>query len=146
MRNSKWFAQKAGRRDGNHASIRDGLKALGHLVFDLAGTGGGVPDLCVYPRRAVDTQCLAIEDMDDGYLCCAGRQGHSGEHANIYGATMKRAHFRSAPTSLSPVWLEVKIAKGKLRESQLDWRASAEARGVIVRTARTLDEALEALR
>ncbi len=45
-----------------------------------------------------------------------------------------------------PTWLEVKTAKGKLRESQLEWRAAAEARGIRVRVARTLDEALEALR
>lgn len=44
-----------------------------------------------------------------------------------------------------PVWLEVKTAKGKLRTSQLDWSAAAASRGVRVRVARTLDEALRAL-
>lgn len=53
-RGPKWFAQKAGRRDANHASIRDALRALGHKVIDTAGVGDDVPDLCVYvlaPRR-----------------------------------------------------------------------------------------------
>lgn len=49
-RGPRWFAQKAGRRDGNHATIRDALTALGHKVIDTAGVGDDVPDLCVYPR------------------------------------------------------------------------------------------------
>lgn len=100
MRGRDFFARKAGRRDANHAAIRDGLRRLGHFVIDCGGVGGGVPDLCVFPF---------------------GR------------------------TTLGAVWLELKVARGKLRQSQLDWRAQAEARGLVVRVARTFDEALDAL-
>ena len=50
-----------------------------------------------------------------------------------------------ARTESAPVWLELKVGKGKLRASQLDWRARAEARGIRVATVRSLDEALRAL-
>jgi hypothetical protein len=53
-RGSKFYARKAGRRDANHATIRDGLRALGHFVVDTAGVGGGVLDLCVWPRGYSD--------------------------------------------------------------------------------------------
>lgn len=46
----KWFAAKAGRRDGNHAAIRDGLIALCFFVVDTASVGGGVLDLLAYDR------------------------------------------------------------------------------------------------
>ena len=49
-RSRAWFQQKAGRRDANHAAIRDGLRKLGHFVVDTAAVGDGVPDLLVYPR------------------------------------------------------------------------------------------------
>jgi hypothetical protein len=106
-RGRSFMKYRMGSRDANHAAIRDGLRALGHFVVDLAGVGDGVPDLCVYPQ-----------------------------------------HHASAPMlkSAMPVWLEVKTAKGKARTSQLDWKAAAESRGLRVATARTLDEALEALR
>lgn len=45
-----------------------------------------------------------------------------------------------------PVFLELKVAKGKLLASQVEWRASAEARGIRVVTVRSVDETLEALR
>ena len=50
MRGREFYRRKAGRRDANHAAIRDGLRALGHFVVDTAGVGDGVPDLLVYPR------------------------------------------------------------------------------------------------
>ena len=100
-RSRAWFKQKAGRRDANHAAIRDGLRKLGHFVVDLAAVGDGVPDLLVAPRRPVDERM---------------------------------------------VFIEVKAAKGRLRASQLAWRAEAERRGIRVAVARTLDEAIEALR
>lgn len=37
----------AKRTDANHAAIRDALRALGWVVDDLSGAGGGVPDLVV---------------------------------------------------------------------------------------------------
>lgn len=36
-----------GRRDANHAKIRDGLRAVGCSVDDTADLGGGFPDLVV---------------------------------------------------------------------------------------------------
>lgn len=50
-RGREFYKRKAGRRDANHASIRDGLRKLGHFVVDTAGVGDGVPDLLVYRRR-----------------------------------------------------------------------------------------------
>jgi hypothetical protein len=47
--------------------------------------------------------------------------------------------------SLKPTFLELKVGKGKLRESQLAWRERAASRGIRVRTVTTLAEALEAL-
>jgi hypothetical protein len=37
----------AKRVDENHAEIRDGLRKLGHDVFDFSHVGGGVGDLAV---------------------------------------------------------------------------------------------------
>lgn len=39
--------RRHGRRDGNHAAIRDGLRKAGFKVEDLGSVGGGVPDLLV---------------------------------------------------------------------------------------------------
>ncbi len=111
-RGPEFFRRKAGRRDANHAAIRDGLRALGHFVVDLAGVGGGVPDLCVFEKTTW---------VDMG-------RGVSG--------------LASFPT---PVWLELKAGKGKLRKSQIDWRRNALSAGLRVAEARTLDEALEAI-
>lgn len=43
------------------------------------------------------------------------------------------------------LWLELKTAKGKLRESQVEWQDRAKLRGAMVASAKTLDEALAAL-
>lgn len=61
------------------------------------------------------------------------------------GDLLRYAIFGARREDCAPVWLEVKAGKGKLRESQLKWRASAEARGIRVATVRTLDEALAVL-
>lgn len=37
----------AKRVDGNHAHVRDGIRAAGYPVLDLSGCGDGVPDLAV---------------------------------------------------------------------------------------------------
>lgn len=108
-RGREFYRLKAGRRDANHAAIRDGLRKLGYFVVDTASVGDGVPDLCVYPRNT-----------------------HLGF-----------THFE-------PRWLEIKMP-GRTRKTALGflqqkWRRDAEFRGVHVRTVRTLDEALEALR
>lgn len=42
--------RRAARTDSTHAAIRDGLRALGCVVHDLAAVGGGVPDLLVGAR------------------------------------------------------------------------------------------------
>jgi len=52
MRGPAWFRAKAGRRDATHASVRDGLRKLGHLVADLAGAAGGIADLAVLAPRS----------------------------------------------------------------------------------------------
>ena len=108
MRGAAFFRSKAGRRDANHAAIRDGLRKLGHFVQDLAAVGDGCPDLMVI--RSAGFSFVA------GWL------------------------------DATPVFLELKAGRGKLRASQLAWREQAEARGIRVATVRTLDEALEALR
>lgn len=101
MKRSRSFLRfRRGARDANHAAIRDGLRALGHLVLDMAGVGDGIPDLCVYPR-----------------------------HVN----------------GSEPVWLELKVAKGKLRESQTALHAIAPRFGMRVAVVRSLDEALAAV-
>lgn len=111
-RSPSWFRAHAGRRDKNHAAIRDGLRKLGHFVVDLAGVGDGVPDLCVFPLRDIVIH-------------------GDGRPVDLVHATC--------------VFLELKVGKGKLRESQISWRASAELRGVRVATVRSLDEALAAV-
>jgi hypothetical protein len=45
----------------------------------------------------------------------------------------------------NPVWIELKTAKGKLRESQTAFIAQLERRGIHHGVARTLDEALTLL-
>lgn len=52
MRGPSWHKSKAGKRDPQHAAIRDALEKLGHIVADLGGAAGGVPDLAVLPRGA----------------------------------------------------------------------------------------------
>lgn len=110
-----WMRYRQGNRDANHKAIRDGLRKLGHFVVDLAGVGGGVPDLLVWPK---------VDWM---------RPMSTEQHIAL---------LSNGPT---PVWLEIKVGKGKLRESQAEWREQAEARGLKVATVRTLDEALGAL-
>lgn len=48
------------------------------------------------------------------------------------------------PPAGTSMWLEVKSATGEERESQLAWRAKAQARGAIVETVRSPEEALQA--
>ena len=38
---------RAAKRDDNHAEIRDNLRAIGAMVHDTGGLGGGFPDLVV---------------------------------------------------------------------------------------------------
>ena len=97
-RGPKWFMAKRGRKDANHASIRDALRKLGHFVVDTSACGDGVLDLLVYDRLN------------------------------------------------NAVWLEVKSPDGKLRISQLEFISKLDARGIHHAVARTLDEALEAIR
>lgn len=58
---------------------------------------------------------------------------------------VQRINASGGVTYAEHTWLELKTAKGKLRTSQVDWQTRAIARGVRVRVARTLDEALVAL-
>jgi hypothetical protein len=111
-RGRAFFRAKAGKRDGPHAAIRDGLRKLGHFVVDCAGLMDGTPDLCVYPRARWVQLSSGAEGLDAFPL---------------------------------PVWLEVKVAKGRMRETQLSWHAAALNAGVRVAVVRTLDEAHAAL-
>jgi hypothetical protein len=52
----------AKRTDENHAELRDGLRALGHEVFDFSHVGGGVADLAV---KATPTMSLWLEVKKD---------------------------------------------------------------------------------
>lgn len=106
-RGRSFLRYRRGARDANHAAIRDGLRALGHFVVDLAGVGDGVPDLLVISRAGFS--------------------------------------FVFGWVEAKPTFLELKVGKGKLRESQKAWKAAAVARGVAVATVRTLDEALDAI-
>lgn len=42
--------RRAARTDGNHAEVRDGLRAMGWSVFDTSALGAGFPDLVVGAR------------------------------------------------------------------------------------------------
>lgn len=46
-RDKSFFMLKAGRRDANHDTVRDGLRKF-FVVVDTAGVGNGVFDLCVH--------------------------------------------------------------------------------------------------
>lgn len=61
MRGARWYAAKKGRRDANHAEIRDGLEALGHVVLDLASVGSGISDLAVLPLGAKTGRWVFLE-------------------------------------------------------------------------------------
>lgn len=61
MRGPKFFKMRAGRRDANHAEIRDGLEALGHVVLDLASVGSGISDLAVLPLGAKTGRWVFLE-------------------------------------------------------------------------------------
>lgn len=61
MRGPAFFRQKAGKRDSNHAAIRDGLRHLGFFVVDLAGVTGGVADLLVFSRRSEAPMFLEVK-------------------------------------------------------------------------------------
>lgn len=60
----------------------------------------------------------------------------------VWDDSPRRLQLEREPAT---VWLELKVGKGKLRESQQAWRAEAERRGVRVATVRTLEEALAAV-
>lgn len=56
---------KYGRRDGNHAPIRDGLRAAGYLVQDLADVGDGCADLLVaHKANRARWRLLEVKDPD----------------------------------------------------------------------------------
>lgn len=62
--------RRAGNRDGNHAELRDGLRAGGLLVADTGGMGDGFPDLVVGSRRPPCPTCrrrpLTMLEVKDG--------------------------------------------------------------------------------
>ena len=148
MGSRRFFQARAGKPDANADAIIKALRALGHFCVPIRSSDPGVADLCVHPRPSLaDGQCLAVEDRgDDERLFCGGRQGHEGSHRDCYGSVIERPYFRDPPPKPEPVYLELKVAKGRLLKSQVEWRASAEARGIRVVTVRSVDEALEALK
>ena len=48
---------KRTKRDSNHAEIRDGLRQLGAIVWDIADLGGDILDLLVFWRG----RCIPVE-------------------------------------------------------------------------------------
>lgn len=66
MRGARWYAAKKGRRDENHAQIRDGLESLGHMVLDLASVGSGISDLAVLPIGAKSGRWVFLEVKTKG--------------------------------------------------------------------------------
>jgi hypothetical protein len=63
MRGPAWFAAKKGRRDENHVPIRDGLRALGFVVADCAGSTD-VLDLLAYTKRRRQAVWLEVKRSD----------------------------------------------------------------------------------
>jgi hypothetical protein len=77
-RSRSWFRAKAGKRDKNHAPIRDGLRRLGCIVADLAGAADGVADLAVLPPGAPSGGWKWLEvKSDKGTLTDAQRLLHA---------------------------------------------------------------------
>jgi hypothetical protein len=68
--------------DGNHATIRDGLRAAGLWVWDTHRVGGGFPDLLVWRGRFVLLEVKdpaqppskrALTELEDAFhLGCPG--------------------------------------------------------------------------
>ena len=54
--------RRAARRDGNHALLRDALRALGYTVADTASLGNGFPDLVV--RNETDILLVEVKDPE----------------------------------------------------------------------------------
>ena len=65
----------AKRTDGNHAEIRDAMRAAGAEVEDLSGSGKGMPDTLVYTS---DGRLLLVEiKMLKGTLTAAQVRFHA---------------------------------------------------------------------
>lgn len=60
------------KRDGDHAEVRDRLRAVGLLAADTGSLGGGFPDLVVGSRRPPCPAChrrwLVMVEVKDGRL------------------------------------------------------------------------------
>lgn len=54
------------RRDANHGLIVQVFESHGVLVLDLAGVGGGAPDLLVYHRGVGEPGRWALVEVKDG--------------------------------------------------------------------------------
>lgn len=60
--------RRAARKDANHNSVADYLRALGWSVLDLSTAGNGIPDMAVSrPGFA------ALVEIKDGSLCPSAR-------------------------------------------------------------------------
>lgn len=94
MRGPDFYARKKGKRDENHAPIRDGLAALGHTVIDTAGVGDDVPDLCVYPRDRIFKR--AVEPPVPIWLEVKTEDGEPTEGQLKWAAEAKRRGIRHA--------------------------------------------------
>ena len=53
--------RRAAKTDGNHAEIRDGLRAIGVFVIDTHMLGDGFPDLVAWGGRKVGWQLLEVK-------------------------------------------------------------------------------------
>lgn len=56
--------RRAGKRDANHAAVRQVLRDIGCSVLDLGNVGAGCPDLLVATPRGDRTFLLEVKDGD----------------------------------------------------------------------------------
>lgn len=92
--------------DANHAAVRDGLRALGWTVHDLAKAGEGVPDLAV-PIAPGMPHFLEVKDGDKPLSAQALTPAQERWHSFAWRVTSKVRNLEEAVKALE--W-----AKGKV--------------------------------
>ncbi len=122
-RGPRWFAAKQGRRDGNHAAVRDGLIALGFLVADCAGSLR-VLDLLVYDR-ANNAVWLEVKRAD-------GKGRLTKEQVKFVDSLERRRIPWATVESLDDA---LNVLAGTKAPPRKDYRAIAERNGARAREA-----------